>query len=72
MILSAAQQKILIHFEGNLPQNRRVKFRRIVEQRLSGNPTTAAFEQCCSMVMAEMARGEHHAVLSGGRRSPPT
>jgi hypothetical protein len=62
MILSASRERIMVHYEGNLPQNQREKFRRIVGQRLSGNPTTTVFEQCCSIVMAELIRGEHHAI----------
>jgi hypothetical protein len=60
--LSSSQERILVHYEGNLPQNQREKFRRVVGQRLSGNFSTATFERCCCIVMAELARAEHHAV----------
>jgi hypothetical protein len=63
--LTSSQEKILIHFEGSLPQNQRAKFRRIVEQRLSGNPTTTVFEAICGTLLSEMARGERHAVRDG-------
>jgi hypothetical protein len=65
LVLTSGHERIFVHYEGSLPVKQREKFRRIVAQRLSGEPTTTAFEQCCNVVMAELMRGEHHVVFRG-------
>jgi hypothetical protein len=58
LVLTPDDRKMLEHYSASVPEDQRARFRRIVEQRLCGEPSKSTIEAVCTTTRAEMRRGE--------------